>query len=76
MHKHTEKTCPKCGQQLRFPKDVGGMLMACPSCGQKFYSDFKLGTGRGKGPRTLLAQVFAMPDTLFQRILRYFTSRR
>ena len=32
------KKCPKCGQQLRFPEDIGGMLMACPSCGNKFQS--------------------------------------
>ncbi|MDH3359377.1 MAG: hypothetical protein OEL55_00770 [Desulfobulbaceae bacterium] len=36
------KTCPQCHEQLRFPDHIGGMLMACPSCGQEFYSDFKL----------------------------------
>lgn len=76
MHKHIEKTCPKCGQQLRFPKDIGGMLMACPSCGQKFYSDFKLDTAGPKGRQGLFTQIFTLPDTLFQRLLRYFSAGR
>jgi len=42
MDKHTIQLCSKCGQKLRFPIDIGGMLMACPNCGQKFRSDFKL----------------------------------
>ncbi len=46
MTEYTEKKCPKCGQQLRFPKNVGGVLMACPSCGNEFHSDFKLGGTR------------------------------
>ena len=52
MSEHMEKDCPACGQRLRFPKNVGGMLMACPSCGKKFNSDFKLGpVGHGAAPR-------------------------
>jgi len=46
MTEYTVKKCPKCGQQLRFPNHIGGMLMACPSCGNKFHSDFKLGCGK------------------------------
>ncbi len=42
MQQHTIQQCRKCGQKLRFPLHVGGMLMACPNCGQKFQSDFKL----------------------------------
>ena len=42
MQKHTVQECKQCGQKLRFPNDIGGMLMACPNCGQKFQSDFKL----------------------------------
>jgi len=38
----TIKNCPQCNQDLRFPDHIGGMLMACPVCGQKFHSDFKL----------------------------------
>ncbi|EFL52065.1 conserved hypothetical protein [Solidesulfovibrio fructosivorans JJ]] len=34
--------CPGCGQALRFPAGIGGMLMACPECGYRFASPFKL----------------------------------
>jgi hypothetical protein len=36
------RTCPSCGQALRFPPDVGGVLMACPECGHRFASPFRL----------------------------------
>ncbi|HML53700.1 MAG TPA: hypothetical protein PKC79_06355 [Solidesulfovibrio magneticus] len=36
------RTCPGCGQTLRFPPDVGGVLMACPECGHRFASPFRL----------------------------------
>ena len=35
--------CPKCGQALRFPNGIGGVLMACPVCGHRFASPFRLG---------------------------------
>lgn len=44
MTGHTVKECPQCGQHLRFPDNIGGILMACPTCGNKFYPDFKLGS--------------------------------
>lgn len=34
--------CPGCGQMLRFPADVGGVLMACPACGRRFAAPFRL----------------------------------
>ena len=34
--------CPGCGQALRFPSHIGGMLMACPVCGHRFASPFRL----------------------------------
>lgn len=71
MTDHTEKKCPKCGQQLRFPKNIGGMLMACPSCGKKFSSDFKLGNVKRKGA---LQTVFELPNEILGRICRYFSS--
>ncbi|MCP3927648.1 MAG: hypothetical protein GY705_00935 [Bacteroidetes bacterium] len=43
--------CPKCGQVLRFPENLGGMLMACPTCGKKFYSDFKFHGTKSKLPK-------------------------
>ena len=42
-------TCPGCGQALRFPPDVGGVLMACPECGHRFASPFRL-AGNAKKP--------------------------
>lgn len=36
------RACPGCGQALRFPGDIGGMLMACPVCGHHFASPFRL----------------------------------
>jgi hypothetical protein len=70
MANHIEKECPKCGQMLRFPLDVGGILMACPSCGNKFSSDFKLGgVGQQKG---LFMKIFEMPKTILDRIGRFF----
>ncbi|WP_428568299.1 MAG: hypothetical protein ACP59X_09215 [Solidesulfovibrio sp. DCME] len=36
------RTCPACGQALRFPGEIGGMLMACPVCGHRFASPFRL----------------------------------
>ena len=70
MTDHTEKKCPKCGQQLRFPKNVGGMLMACTSCGKKFGSDFKFGGVRKKG---VLTTIFEFPSEILSRISRYFS---
>lgn len=75
MTEYKLKKCPKCGQQLRFPADIGGMLMECPSCGEKFQSDFKLGVAGKQANRNLLKTIFEMPDTLLRRIVRYFSSR-
>jgi predicted amidophosphoribosyltransferase len=59
--------CPDCGQALRFPENVGGVLMACPVCGRRFASSFKLAsasrpTGTVKTPAPPLAPV-AVPAT-------------
>jgi DNA-directed RNA polymerase subunit RPC12/RpoP len=74
MTHYTQKKCPACGQQLRFPTNIGGMLMACPTCGQKFYSDFRLEVTGKTAPRQILTNVFEMPSTIIGRIGRYFTS--
>ena len=82
MTEHTEKKCPKCGQQLRFPKGIGGVLMACPTCGHKFSSDFKLG-GVGKRRLGLVGKrkqrgigtiLFELPTTVLRYLGRLFTS--
>jgi DNA-directed RNA polymerase subunit RPC12/RpoP len=74
MTDYTENKCPKCGQKLRFPKDIGGVLMACPSCGKKFHSDFKLGGTRKSVQRGILTTVFEMPYKVMSRIGRYLSS--
>lgn len=68
------KKCPKCSQKLRFPKNIGGMLMACPTCGKKFYSDFKLAGTCSSGPRELITTLFEAPSRIIDRIGRFFTS--
>ena len=75
MTDFTVKKCPKCGQQLRFPENIGGMLMACPSCGNKFHSDFKLGNTGRSDHRKISINVFEMPYKIMRRIGRYFTSK-
>lgn len=75
MHTHTQKTCPKCGQKLRIPNDIGGVVMVCPSCGKKLYSEFKLSHAGSGGRRNFFVTVFEMPDTILGRIKRWFTSR-
>ncbi len=78
MTEHTEKKCPECGQRLRFPKNVGGLVMACPSCGKKFSSDFKLGSAKRRGvhrkqspaQRGLLMTIFELPSNIVSRIAR------
>ena len=71
MIEHKEKKCPKCGQQLRFPKNIGGMLMACPSCGEKFHSDFKLGGARSSNAhRGLFMTIFELPNKIMNRVSR------
>ena len=72
MAEYITKKCPKCGQQLRFPTNIGGMLMACPSCGQKFSSDFKLGNAQGKAPQGIVITVFEMPYKLINKFARFF----
>jgi predicted amidophosphoribosyltransferase len=72
MTEHTEKKCPKCGQRLRFPKNIGGVLMACPSCGEKFNSDFKLGGARQSAARRgFFTTLFELPYKIVSRIGRH-----
>lgn len=48
MENDVIENCKGCGQQLRIPGNIGGMLMRCPSCGHEFHTDFKLGAARGR----------------------------
>jgi predicted amidophosphoribosyltransferase len=74
MADHQEKACPSCGQRLRFPKNVGGIVMACPSCKQKFHSDFKIGVGQRKPNPGVAVTLFELPGRVLARIARIFSS--
>lgn len=75
MSEYIIKSCPKCGQQLRFPKHIGGMLMSCPSCDTKFASDFKVGGKQNTESRGIPTTIFELPSTLLERIIGFFVSR-
>ncbi len=74
MTDYTEKKCSKCNQMLRFPNNIGGMVMACPTCGKKFYSDFKLGKVGESRQRGVITEIFEMPSRIIDRVGRYFSS--
>lgn len=76
MNDHIEKRCPKCGQQLRIPKNIGGVLMVCPSCGKKINSDFKLsGITQKVQHRNILKDIFEMPCNILC-LIRDFLLRK
>lgn len=72
MSNHIEKQCPECGQKLRFPKHVGGVVMACPSCGKRFSSDFKIGQVGKTKQSGVVTTIFELPTTFIERLQRYF----
>ncbi|MBM9604672.1 hypothetical protein [Desulfopila inferna] len=45
--------------------------MKCPSCGKKFYSDFKIGSGSRK--QSVAVTIFEMPTKIMERIIRFFS---
>lgn len=49
--------------------------MACPSCGKKFYSDFKLAESKRYNHREILTNVFEMPSTIVGRIGKFFNTK-
>jgi transposase-like protein len=76
MIEHTEKNCPQCGQRLRFPKNVGGVLMVCPSCGKKFSSDFKFGSaGHSAAHQGFVKTLFELPYKIMSRIVRLISPK-
>jgi len=46
--------------------------MACPTCGDKFHSDFKLGVPGRRKPQDVVVKVFELPGKILQRITRFF----
>jgi len=74
MKKDNLMTCAKCGQQLRLPKNIGGMLMECPSCGHTFGSDFRLGEVRNTPSQGLPATIFNAPYRIVRALYQRFFS--
>lgn len=74
MAEYTEMECSECGQRLRIPKCIGGLVMACPTCGKKYYSDFKV-AGSNNDNRSVSQQVFELPYTLLDKLLRFFKGK-
>lgn len=62
MTDYIQKKCPNCDQQLRFPCNLGGMLMACPSCGARFHSDFKMSCANRGGSSLRLTLIHSIWD--------------
>lgn len=71
MSDYIEKQCSQCGQKLRFPRNVGGLVMVCPTCGQKFGSDFKVGAVGKSSQKNLANTIFEMPTTIIDRFCRF-----
>lgn len=47
--------------------------MACPACGARFYSDFKLGGVKKTVGQNAGVTIFEMPISLLRRIARFFS---
>ncbi len=73
MPEYCEKPCPQCGQKLRFPTNVGGIVMRCPSCGKEFHSDFKVGSSINKRQHQegTVAKIFGMPMAVLKNISHF-----
>ena len=77
------RTCPGCGQALRFPGNVGGMLMACPVCGHRFATPFKLATATPPPlasnaafpPSSQPSAPKPLPNTLAARVAALYASK-
>lgn len=72
MDNYTEKACTHCGQYLRIPTDVGGVVMACPACGHRFSSGFKMRATESCSVKDDGERDAELPSALTQRFPRYF----
>ncbi len=75
MTEYTILKCEQCGQKLRFPHNIGGLVVACPTCGQKFHSDFRLQGSEKKPFFSLLPPGESFSAGFFRRLLRTLYSR-
>ncbi len=48
--------------------------MACPTCGNTFQSDFKLGGVRRSVSKGIFTNIFEMPYKIVSRVCKFFTS--
>ncbi len=81
MDQFEYKQCSQCGQKLRFPKNVGGIVMSCPTCGKRFQSDFKIDKNAKttisevtEHKKTILQTIFELPTTLLSRLVQFIKS--
>jgi predicted RNA-binding Zn-ribbon protein involved in translation (DUF1610 family) len=74
MAGYFEKKCPNCKQRLRIPKNVGGVTMECPTCGNRMISDFKIGqkkaVGGNGGVIHLIIRFFEYPGRIVDRLTK------
>lgn len=71
MSEGSVRQCPSCGQALRFPSHVGGVLMACPVCGHRFVSPFRLADDPALAtpPRPAPLHPTPVPDPVLQPVV-------
>lgn len=74
------KKCPKCGQKLRIPGHIGGIVMVCPMCKEKIHSDFRIGQEKSQLPtvrqptkKNILIDIFEMPGKLLDALVHLFS---
>lgn len=76
MMEYTEEQGHQCGQRLRLPKNIGGLVMVCPTCGNKFHSDFKLAGIKRRTHANMLTNIFEWPYNTLKRIAGFVASRK
>lgn len=67
--------CPECGQKLRIPPGVGGIVLVCPSCKCKIKSDFILSSTPGstkavsRKKKNIFLCIFELPGRLLDSFI-------
>jgi DNA-directed RNA polymerase subunit RPC12/RpoP len=70
MKENKNTICTKCGQKLRAPKDIGGLTMQCPTCGNRFGSDFRMADSKHGRRKSIVTAVSEFPFEIVSRIFR------